>query len=1231
MKIVITTAITFLILLGSALILASILKDNTYYKRRALGLEVTLRQKEQAASRYLIDLQNTPDDSAFIEKGKEWINSGLNEFEKQNIHLFLYLNDSLKVWSTSNIPMPSYLFDEGFVFNVIKLKNGWYRVVKWQKDHRMAVCLILIKHEYPIQNKFLQNKFPEEYEITEKARISTDPEAQGHVISDAGEHFLFVLQFEEEALHERRFPLAAGIFYIFSMVALIYLLYSLRMIPWFRKHKMFHIFLFAAIACIGRYYMITYKFPKVIYSLPLFSPEYFASSRFLPSLGDFMLNIVLITLLLGLIFQRYFKLKFKHTASRFVRYTMLIVTGMMMAFTSLGINILFGKLILDSRISFNLLNLLELDIYSVLGFILITLLLLNFLILSHFFSRLFMRSRNFKLWEFVLFSSLAFTAIYIGCFLLYNTDAGWLFFPLSAYLTVGFINFKRQKELNFYSLAPVLIIFSIYSTYLLFKFNIEKENETRKSLALKISDQQDHIAEYLFMDVQEKLRKDLVIRQYLEEFDEFYPKEFFLRIGQNYFNGYWLKYALYITPFRSEFRDAYVEGRPGDPMLSGYERDIERFGIPTSSDYLFYINNPSGKVNYIARIPISRNGQDSASHYLYIEFNSKAVTQVAGFPELLLDKSIKRPVDIGSYSYAVYKNDNLATSGGSFIYPIRDTEFSGGENEFTFVRYNGFNHLVYRNAGNNIIISRRQNNIQDFLNPFAYLLIFFVTILFLYYGLQYLFLNQNRALRFHFKTRIQLSILLILIASLIVIGVGIYYYIIQQFDRKNKLNITEKINSIQNQLNDDLISSHALEGRYDPSLNIFLQELSNIFFTDINIYNQDGYLVATSRESIYNEGVISRNMNPAAYKALSVDLQKSYIHIDKIAGFEYLSAYAVIRNPDNSIAGFINLPYFLRQKEVREELSSSLLALLNIYSLLIVLSMIVTFVIANQLTIPLEMLQEKIGRIRLGRKNEIIDYRANDEIGGLVAEYNRMIRELEKSAELLAQSERESAWKEMARQVAHEVKNPLTPMKLNVQYLLKAWEDQKPDFGERLKKFHVSMIEQIETLSSIASEFSYFAKMPEAFRQEIDLGDVLKNCIEFFTNHDHALHLEFINETTGKTAILADRDQMVRVFNNVIRNAVQAIPEERQGRIIVKLTRKGSIFEISIRDNGSGIPEEVRDKIFSPNFTTKNSGMGLGLSMTKTIIENMNGEIFFETYENAGTTFYIRIPVFTGQ
>jgi nitrogen fixation/metabolism regulation signal transduction histidine kinase len=269
--------------------------------------------------------------------------------------------------------------------------------------------------------------------------------------------------------------------------------------------------------------------------------------------------------------------------------------------------------------------------------------------------------------------------------------------------------------------------------------------------------------------------------------------------------------------------------------------------------------------------------------------------------------------------------------------------------------------------------------------------------------------------------------------------------------------------------------------------------------------------------------------------------------------------------------------------------------------------------------------QEKFSRIKFGTKNEKIEYLSNDEIGGLVAEYNRMVDELEKSVELLSKSEREIAWREMARQVAHEIKNPLTPMKLSIQQLQRAWNDRNENIDEYLNKVSRTLIEQIENLSSIATEFSNFAQMPKFKASDVNIVQLLQRIIQLFSESN--VNIRLVYSKTEDFIIRTDKDQLSRVVINLITNAIQAIPENRKGYIELTLLRLEGKVQIDIKDNGKGIPLEMIDKMFQPNFTTKSSGMGLGLAISKNIIESMGGEITFETWLEEGTKFKILLPL----
>jgi len=272
------------------------------------------------------------------------------------------------------------------------------------------------------------------------------------------------------------------------------------------------------------------------------------------------------------------------------------------------------------------------------------------------------------------------------------------------------------------------------------------------------------------------------------------------------------------------------------------------------------------------------------------------------------------------------------------------------------------------------------------------------------------------------------------------------------------------------------------------------------------------------------------------------------------------------------------------------------------------------------------MLSEGLASEELGKKSKHLEYKDADEIGELVKQYNRMVDELDESARKLADSEREYAWREMAKQIAHEIKNPLTPMKLNVQQLLKSWKDGIPDFDEKIEGFAKNQIEYIDNLSTIASAFSSFAKMPGANPAEVDLIEQVKSTLELFSNTDN-VNFDVIWPQEKKIFILADRDQLNGIFSNLFKNSIQAIPAGRKGLISVTMEVVSNKVMVSVRDNGEGIQEDLKKKMFTPNFTTKSSGTGLGLSIVKRYVEGAGGRVWFESEAGKGTVFHLEFPL----
>ena len=285
--------------------------------------------------------------------------------------------------------------------------------------------------------------------------------------------------------------------------------------------------------------------------------------------------------------------------------------------------------------------------------------------------------------------------------------------------------------------------------------------------------------------------------------------------------------------------------------------------------------------------------------------------------------------------------------------------------------------------------------------------------------------------------------------------------------------------------------------------------------------------------------------------------------------------------------------------------------------------MVVILVTRNTIK-PLKIIQDKMQKISLTGKNEKIEWNSKDEIGELITIYNNLIKELEISANKLMRSERETAWREMARQVAHEIKNPLTPMKLNIQFLQMAWDEKNPDIDRKLRDTTNTLLEQIDILSNIATAFSNYAKLPQKNIERFNIKELIVNTINLYDNNPN-IDIVLKEENDSDYIIDSDRNNLSIVFGNIIKNAIQAIGKKDDGNITITIKDVKEFYNIEIRDNGCGIGEEVKKKIFMPNFTTKSSGMGVGLSIVYDILETLNSDISFKSEVGVGTIFRINI------
>lgn len=1148
--------------------------------------------------------------------------------QQEGLALLIYENDTLKFWSDNSIAVENWMKEVCLDTKMVKLHNGWFEVMKPitnSSTTKAIVGLILIKNEYPYQNKYLVNEFQKDFAVPAETKLVVNLPNATNQVNNYNHDYLFSLEFNSAnnsiALHSY-FAL------IFNLLGFFFLILFLKTTILSLQSRIGNntaLILFVFTVFMLRYFSIKFSIPEIFYDFELFSPKIYAdaSSVWLTSLGDLLINTILLFSLTYFIFKQY---KIEGILKRFKNFRRLalsLVIFLAFFWSSWIITSLFSGLIKNSNIPFSINNLFSLNHYTYIALIIVGLLLfIYFLFADNVVSLL----KDFQLTnkQYILIFCIAAAIHSAILHLLGILDLIIVLWPLVLIIIIALIK-QKEKVYPFSGIVFLVFLFSLYAMHIFVKHTTIKEIESRKIFAEKLAAEQDPVAEFLYQDIEKKLINDSILISYINGVEK-QTEEFEKRLKQEYFSGFWEKYDVRIALFDSLCTPIIKSQNPVFDNNLYFDELISKKGVPTSCEHFSFLNNASGKISYLVKFPLSKSVKTKTKlGTLYIELDAKFISDEIGFPELLLDRNVVLSQELSNYSYAKYKHNQLINQYGKFPYNLSVLDFNNNIDNFSIITKENFNHLLYRpDSETLILLSKRKEGLVDQVTTFSYLFAFF-SLLLLFLSFIRQALGGSPFKNFSFKYRIQLFLVFIVLTSLALFGGGTIYYIKQQFETKNRENISEKIHSVLMEVESKFVEEKDLSKDMSEYITFTLKKLSNVFFTDINLYDTKGNLYASSRPKVFDEGLTSKKMNPEAFLQIAVFEKTEFIHDERIGKLEYLSAYIPFKNKDGKLLSYLNLPYFAKQNELEKEISGFLVALINIYVLLFALSIVTAILISNYVTKPLKLIQDKLSKIKLGKTNELIEWPEKDEIGSLVSEYNRMILELTKSAELLAKSERESAWREMAKQVAHEIKNPLTPMKLSIQHLKRIWNDDAPDMDQKMERLTQTIIEQIDTLSSIATEFSNFAKMPKANLEKINVQQILLNSIALFHDSEN-IHIDFENLSTDNAFVFADKEQLLRVFNNLIKNAIQAIPEDRKGKIEIKLKKENQFYIISIKDNGIGINDEVLGKIFVPNFTTKTGGMGLGLAMVKSIIESSNGKIWFETNPPDGSTFFVAIP-----
>jgi signal transduction histidine kinase len=1191
-------------------------------------------------------------DTTLINKIAEgnYNESVLKKEVDKNYFIFFYkvtpTNDLIPVfWNTQIIEPDSALIKSNIGTSFNKLLNGWYVVnirtfLSPAGSYYKMIFLIPVKWDYYIENKYLHNSFVAENNIEKTYDISLTPTA--HVIRDENATPLFYLQqLSNPTAHDNLLAM-----WLRVLASILVLFFIHKLANFYVERKGFWTGFLLLIIPVIILRLISYRFniPLNFQQLKLFDPSVYGANLFIRSLGDLLINSILFIWIV--LFIRYHfnydfsKIKFK---KNFYKYAAIGFIALLMIFITLIGGYIVQSLVSDSHISFDVINFFTLNIYSVIGFIVLSCIATGYFFLIQLLLQpldVFIGHQK----RYILYLVISVADLIILTLMRHSSFVSFnLFLLLWLLIFIYLLNFKYLL-LHAYNLVSSKFIFwafffSVSITALIVLQNRTKELEDRKHFAENLANKADPSGPVIVNIILKDFRNDY-LSEVFYRFKNPYQNRFLKDslINEN-FSGYLNKYDTKIYTFDSSEVPLYNEDSTTFNALNAI---IQTQGKPTDIPDLFYYDISYDRFNYISRKTIT----DSANRklgYVFIISKPKKYKSDALYPELFSKGNINSIESSPVYAFAIYNNNQLSSSYNDYPFPTEIDDNNFTYNEFKTVQNNDYEELWYKaNADKVIVIARQDRFSIESITLFAYLFCSFLLIA-IFFNLANQFLTEQR-FKTNYRNFFQLTIrnqvhgiiILISVVSFIIIGVTTILFFISRYHSNNREKLSRTIHVMENELrnaidtmpasNYDLINFESLShNKLEKTIN----NVSNIHAADINLYDLNGNLKVSSVPLPYNKGIVSEKMDPVAFYHLSKLKDVQFFQEQKIGSLTYLSNYLPVRDETGREYAYLNIPYFESQNNLQDEISNFLVTIINLNAFIFLVAGIIALFVTNRITRSFSLISDRMKKINLATGNEEIVWNRKDEIGDLVKEYNKMVKKLDVSAERLARSEREGAWREMARQVAHEIKNPLTPMKLNLQYLQMAIDNNSPDVKNISLYVAGILLEQIEHLSQIANDFAQFAKIGNTKNQVFDINGVLENTITLYSTNDE-IQIES-NLYPNEILIEADKTQINRVFTNLLQNAVQSVPDYRKVLINVKSELHDQKVLISIKDNGNGIQAAMFNKIFTPNFTTKTSGTGLGLAMCKGIVEKLNGKIWFETKEGKWTCFFVELPVQTQQ
>ena len=1234
-----------LALLFASLLFTAIIVQKTYTSKNNLvqtaeTLEDNLHKKEQFVSDIFNDKARFNQFKTLRDSDKAALQTIKDFTTDQSIWLVTYKKGHLAFWSGIKvIPEHPEQIREGFSF--VDGRNGHYDVLKKSDGDFSVIALIPVKIGYPFQNQYLQNTFATNLLSDNNISIADFTDKNIYEVTSINHNYLFSVKLNPNHVSHKFFYFEIVVWTLCLMV-LCLLIHNCCNYVATKGYVYLSFAILALFIVLLRVLNLCYSWPDFTYKPDIFDSKLYSAGELFPSFGDFCINILAASWFVCFVYRFRDKL-IKHISNKFLGY--LIASGCILSLIIVSTLLLrrFYGLVMFSKISFDVNNVLNLSVYSALGIFMLCFAFLIFYLLVEICLTICTNievTASHQVWMFIsaILIVTLLSALNLGEFtFFYLLWAVWV-------LIRGYAYHYKQAKLHSGALVSIILVCALVSAIKLNHFQSLKENQTRRDLIRQLVSLDDEKADKIFKAIEKKIRDDDIIERYFADsvHNGDYLKDYIQKL---YLNGYLARYNAEVYTY--DDKDQLLGASGTQKYDRGVFKGMVECCANKVSDYFSRENRSFGTREYFAQIPINKSGNNLGT--LVIDLTSKTVQAENTFPAILVEGNVEQSDDFKDYSYAYYADKTLMGQHGKYDYSFVNNEFTGKVKDYVYKTtlfadptlrsiWSTYNHLIYEpDKRNLIVVSIKQSPIIDTITSVTFFFIVFlvfsvlsIVTSWLWGRIKILYIENNYfhwALRINldnilYKTRIQFSIVFAVVITLVLVGIITYASIAQQYDEQQDNTISDRVTRIGKAFETSDFTSQF--NHIDQDFQTRFNQFANTYSADLTLFGFDGTELVSTQPKIYDYHLIARRINGKAYIYLNRLQKTEFINKEIMGSLNYKAGYVPIKDAKLRTLGYLELPYFSNEVDYKTRLGSLLNAMINIYALIFIAIGLLAIIIARQITTPLNIIQQSLSRTIYGQKNEPIKWSRDDEIGALVSEYNTMIAALEQSAQKLAQSERESAWREMAKQVAHEIKNPLTPLKLGLQLLEKSWRDKDPKFDQKFERFSKSFVEQIESLSSIASEFSAFAKMPDTRIERMDVFEVLTQAVVVYKQTEN---IRITYQAPEKPFyISADRDQLLRCFNNLLKNAIEAIPHDAQGLIEINYLLTNKNILLSIKDNGNGIAENLRDKIFEPNFTTKSSGTGLGLAFVKNSIENAGGKVWFETAIGVGTTFYISLP-----